>query len=219
MKLYLVRHAQSESNVEIHTGNETVLTKTGIEQAKRLGLYFKSKHIDKIYCSKMIRAMDTLKEITPYLPKVPVTYTKKINERYKGILEHKPEKFKEAVKKSGTTSEMFRPPKGENLVDLEIRAQKFIEYLKKNYSKEHILVVSHGHFLRVLINRLFKLHIKEIQYYGLQNAGVSSFDINKVGKIGKFKIDDYKHLLMYSSYERKEYVKPYFASKILKEKK
>jgi broad specificity phosphatase PhoE len=208
MKLYLVRHAQSESNTGIHTGNETILSKTGIEQAKRLGMFFKTKKIDKIYCSKMIRAMDTLNEILPYIQKIPVKYTTKINERSKGIYQNDPKGFDEAVKKSGLREFLFRPPKGENLPDMEKRAQQFLDYLKKNYSTENILVVAHGYFLRVLIGRIFQLHIKEIQYFELHNAGVSSFKIDKNGKVGKFEIDDYKHLIKYSSYKREKYEKP-----------
>lgn len=205
MKLYLVRHAQSESNVGVHTGKESVLSKTGIEQAKRLGMNFRRKNIDKIYCSKMIRAVDTLKEIFPYLQKIPLVYTKEINERSKGIYEYNPKKFKEAVKKSGKKEYLFRPPKGENLSDVEKRAQKFLNYLKKNHFNENVLVVAHGYFLRVFINRIFKFHIKEIQYFDLHNAGVSYFDINEKEHVKKFEIDDYKHLIKYSSYKREVY--------------
>ncbi len=202
MKLYIVRHAQSESNVGNHTGKETVLSKTGIEQAKRLGLYFKRKNIDKIYCSKMIRAIDTLKEIKPYIPKVPVTYIKKINEHYKGIYNNKPEEYKKVKKASSLPSYLFRPPKGENLYDLERRAQKFLDFLKKNHKTGNILVVGHGFFLRFLIARIFKLHMKELSYFELHNAGVSSFEFDKNFNVKKFEIDDYKHLIKYSSYKR-----------------
>jgi phosphoserine phosphatase len=202
MKLYLARHAQSESNAGVHRGNETILTKTGIEQAKRLGMSFKKKNINRIYCSKMIRAMDTLEEIKPYLRGVPITYTEKINERNKGIFENKPDGFKKAVEKSGLKEHEFRPINGENLQDLEKRAGKFLEFLKNNHPEDNVLVVAHGYFLRVLISKIFNLHIKEIQYFDLHNAGVSSFSIDKKGKVGKFEIDDYKHLIKYSSYKR-----------------
>ncbi len=202
MKLWIVRHAQSESNVGVHTGKETILTKTGIEQAKRLGMYFRNKNIDRIYCSKMIRAMDTLKEIKPYIQNVPVTFTKNINEQGKGIYANKPDEFKKAVKESGLKEYEFRPPEGENLEDVEKRAEKFIEFLKKKHSKDNVLIVAHGYFLRVLIIKIFKYHIKEIQYFDLHNAGVSYFDIDKNGKMNDFEIDDYKHLLRYSSYPR-----------------
>jgi len=74
-------------------------------------MYFKDKHLNKIYCSQMIRAKDTLKEIKPYLKAVPVSFTKKINERGKGIYESKNKEFLEAVKKSGLREHEFRPPK------------------------------------------------------------------------------------------------------------
>ena len=202
MKLYLVRHAQSESNAGIHTGQETILTKTGVEQAKRLGIFFKKKKIDKVYCSKMIRAMDTLKEIKPYLREKPIIYTAKINERFKGIYANKPKEFDEAVKKSGLKEHQFRPSKGENLEDLEKRAKNFLEFLKNKHNNDTILVIAHGYFLRVLINKIFRFHIREIQYFDLHNAGVSFFEIDKKGHVGKFEVDDYKHLLKYSSYKR-----------------
>ena len=204
MKLYLVRHAQSESNIGIYTGKSTniVLTKTGIEQAKRLGMFFRKKHIDIIYCSKMIRAIDTLKEIKLYLKNVPIIYTKKINERHKGIYDNKPKQFKKAVEKSGLNEFEFRPPKGENLSDIEKRAKNFLDFLKRKHSKDTVLVIAHGYFLRVLINSIFGFHIREIQYFNLHNAGVSYFEIDKSGKVREFEISDYKHLIKYSSYKR-----------------
>ena len=202
MKLYLVRHAQSQSNVGIHTGNETELTATGVEQAKRLGLYFKNKHLARIYCSQMIRAKDTLKEIRPYLPNVPVSYTKRINERSKGIYEHDTPGFFKAAKKAGLREHFFRPKDGENLDDVELRALGFIKFLKKNHQKDNILLVSHGQFLRVFIVKLFGYHIREGQYFNLHNASVSYFNIDRDGKIGEFELDDHKHLLLYSSYPR-----------------
>lgn len=214
MKLYLVRHAQSKSNRGIHTGKETVLTSTGIEQAKRLGLSFGRKKIDKIYCSKMIRAIDTFKEIKPYVKRIPITYTKKINERSRGIYENKPDEYMKAFKKFKKISKvkhfesLFKPEGGENLDDLEKRAKKFLDFLNKNHSNDKILVVSHGLFLRVLINKMFNFHIREIQYFALHNAGISYFEIDKDCKVGKYEVDDYKHLLKYSSYKRELKFKP-----------
>ncbi len=213
MRLYLVRHAQAESNVGVYTGKDSLLTKTGVEQSKRLGLYFKTRSVKYIYCSKMKRAIDTLKEMLPYLQGIPINYTNTIDERSKGIYEHNREAFKKAVLESGQKDEMFRPPKGENLADVEHRAQRFLDLLKDKHKKDTILVVGHGMFLRVLINRIFKFHIKEIQYYELHNAGVSSFVFDKNFKVQDFEISDYKHLIKYSSYPREIYEKPFFSTK------
>ncbi len=202
MKIYLIRHGQSAANRGICTGKETVLTTIGIEQSKRTGLYFKKKNINRIYCSKMIRAIDTLKEIKTYLPNISITYTKKINERSRGIYNEKPKEYEKALKACGKPSHKFRPPKGENLFDLEKRAKKFLEYLKKKHPKDNVLVVAHGLFLRFLILRIFKLHMKEGQYFELHNAGLSTFIFDEDLKLTKFEIDDYKHLIKYSSYSR-----------------
>ena len=202
MKLYLARHAQSEANLGSHTGKETVLTKTGIEQAKRLGIYFKNKNIDKVYCSKLIRAKDTLKEIIPYIEGVPITYTIKLNERYKGIYENKLNDFNKALRKSGLASHEYRPPKGENIPDLEKRALQFIKFLKKNHKNENILIVSHSEFLRILIVKIFSYSLLEGKYFNLNNAGVSSFNFDEKWNIKNFEIDNSKHLLLHSSYQR-----------------
>lgn len=202
MKLYLVRHAESEANRGNHTGKDPVLSETGVEQAKRLGMYFRKKKINKIYCSKMTRAKQTLKEIKEYLPNVPIEYTKKINEKSKGIYEHQEERFNEALKKSGLKWHEFRPPQGENLKDVEKRAQLFRDFLYAAHKNDHVLIVSHGYFLRVLINRIFKFHIREIKYFELSNASVSYFEFDKKLNLVDYEIDDFKHILKYSSYSR-----------------
>jgi len=85
VKLYIVRHAQSNRNIGIHSDVDTGLSEIGYEQAKRLGLYFKKVKVDRIYCSTLKRTRDTLKGILPYLKNVPVTYTKEIIEHKIGL--------------------------------------------------------------------------------------------------------------------------------------
>ena len=185
MKVYLVRHGESESNKGIHTGKETVLTDIGVEQAKRMGIYFHNKKIDIIYCSQLIRAKDTLKEIKPYLGKIKIKYTKLINEWSRGIYQNiEREKLIEAAKK---------------------RVEKFYSSLKKNHSNDNILAVGHGLFFRILIMHMMDIHVGEIKYFDLNNAGISYFDIDDSYKVNDFEVDDVKNLIKYSSYERKKW--------------
>ena len=90
MKLYLVRHAESERNL----GKEhDKLSETGIEQAKRLGLFLKDKHIDYVYCSTMGRTKETCDLILPSLKNVKKTvYSDLIREQNHGIFEEKSHK-------------------------------------------------------------------------------------------------------------------------------
>ena len=50
MKLYIVRHAQSKTNVGINE-EDPGLTEIGKIQAKRLGKYLSKLNINQVYCS------------------------------------------------------------------------------------------------------------------------------------------------------------------------
>lgn len=67
--IYLVRHGQTEFNVQKRTQGwkDSPLTKKGIEQAKKVRDYFEKNHIlfDHAYASDLKRAMDTMKIIVP----------------------------------------------------------------------------------------------------------------------------------------------------------
>ena len=67
MKLYLIRHGESEANAKrVHAGWQAVhLTERGIEQAKRIGEYLNGLTFDKIYSSDLVRAMETAEAALP----------------------------------------------------------------------------------------------------------------------------------------------------------
>lgn len=207
MKLYLVRHAQSERN----QGREhDKLSDVGIEQAKRLGLFLKDKHIDYVYCSSLIRAKETFNHIRSSLKNIKETfYTDEIREHDQGVFHNLPAKewYYHLIKLKEKDVDLlnYRPEGGETLLETEKRAQKFIDLLKqKHKQKEHILIVSHGMFLRLFILRLMKLPIEEIKYFDIHNASLSEFELDKNFNVKDFEIDDYKHLLEYSSYKREK---------------
>jgi len=61
MKIYVVRHGQSENNLSgIHTGwVQCHLTEKGRNDALKAGRLLKNIHFDRVYCSDLIRAMET----------------------------------------------------------------------------------------------------------------------------------------------------------------
>ena len=207
MKIYLVRHAESERN----RGKEhDKLSDTGIEQAKRLGLFLKDKHIDQVYCSTMTRTKETLKFALENfkISTNKIKYVNDIVEQDQGIFMNKPSKeyyyHIMKLKDEGVDLSNYKVGEtGESFLDVEKRAQRFIDYLKENYqNKDHILLVSHGMFLRLFVLRLLKLPIEEMKYFGIHNASLSTFELDKNFNVKDFEIDDYKHLLKYSSYDR-----------------
>jgi len=205
MKLYLVRHGQSEGN---EGGIGDKLTEIGIEQAKRLGLFLKDKHIDYIYCSLLGRAKETLNYINRFF-QVPVEYSAELNEMFKGIYEGKTQREHEDFVREqlslGKTITEIKPEGGESWLDVENRAQKLINKIKsKEGINDHVLIVSHSGFLRMFIIRLMKLNINEAKYFRIHNASLSTFELDENLNVKDFEIDDFKHLLKYSSYEREK---------------
>jgi broad specificity phosphatase PhoE len=201
MKLYLVRHAESKRNAhEENTEEDTELTEVGIEQARRLGKYFHDKKIDFVFCSDLKRAKGTLNEILPYIKKSKVIYSKEIRELDLGIFQKNGEDnwrtWARVMRESGKGYENFRPEGGESFSDVFNRAVKFYKLLNSKYKDKNILVVSHGFFLLYLILNILNLSISEGAYYKLSNAGVSSFFINKKGKVNTFHINDFHHLVL-----------------------
>ncbi len=61
MKLYIVRHGQTEANVNrlFNGRNQKDLTDFGIEQAERLASQLKNLKIDLIFCSPLKRTIHT----------------------------------------------------------------------------------------------------------------------------------------------------------------
>lgn len=67
MKLYLIRHGESEANAKrVHAGWQQVhLTERGIEQARKIGEYLDGIEFDKVYSSDLVRAMETAESALP----------------------------------------------------------------------------------------------------------------------------------------------------------
>lgn len=207
MKLYIVRHAQSKRNTKEISEVDAELSPIGHEQAKRLGIYFKKVKVDKIYCSTLKRARNTLKEILPYTGKVPIVYSDEIVEHHMGIYGENGKDdwdlyIKDALN-AGLSVMEFRPKKGESLFDTYKRAGRFYKKLLKRHINNKVLIISHGTFGKYLILNALGLYISESVYFGLNNASVSVLDIDKNGKVKNYDIDDFHHILNYAINKKK----------------
>lgn len=78
MKLIITRHGETEENKAgiIQGYLPGHLSKTGIEQAKKVVLRLKDEKIDFIYSSDLDRAANTAKEIAKFHPDVPIEFVK-----------------------------------------------------------------------------------------------------------------------------------------------
>ena len=71
MKLYLIRHAESEANAATDLDNPTYyydarITSKGREQAKNLNRKIKDINFDKYFCSPLTRTMETFSFVFPH---------------------------------------------------------------------------------------------------------------------------------------------------------
>ena len=90
MKVYLIRHGQSEGNrLHLHCGwSDTPLSELGHKQAKAANAYLKDMPFDRIYCSDLPRARQTAADA---LPGCTPIYTAAIREVSVGTLAGRPE--------------------------------------------------------------------------------------------------------------------------------
>ena len=200
MKLFLVRHAESKRNTHEKSSVDAELTDIGKEQARRCGSYFSTIELTKVYCSPLKRARATFKPIHRQITCKNISYTKDIaeinlGEFGDGSIDNLSGFFKAAVN-SGIPYHTFRPKKGESLQDTYDRASKFYQKLLKNHSsKDTILIVGHGFFNLYLMLYALGLDLFEGKYYKLSNASISTLYINAKGKVTKYTINDYNHLI------------------------
>ena len=150
MKLYLVRHGQSEGNVTgIHCGWEPIpLTEQGKMEAERVGRLLAGIHFDKVYTSDLLRAVHTAELALPGYEKEQTTLLREI-----GIGEL-------AFKTSGacrreygevyamhSREQDFRAYGGENYEMVSQRVKCFLDMVAEE-NCENIAAVCHDGILR-----------------------------------------------------------------------
>ncbi len=172
-KLFLVRHGQSQWNLENRfTGWKDVdITEKGSLEAKKAGELLKNEKIDMAFTSVLKRAQHTLDIILEEVGKtaIPVVKDKALNERSYGDLEGKnKEEMAEEVGKEQVhlwrRSYDVIPPGGESLKDTCERVIPYFEkeILPKIKEGKNILISAHGNSLRALVMHLENLSPDEI---------------------------------------------------------
>jgi broad specificity phosphatase PhoE len=183
IRLYIVRHGETEANKAglLQGISPGKLTPFGIEQVKKLALRLQDEKIDVILSSDLERNKQTLVEITKYHD-LPVRYLPLIREWNVGEFDlRKKEEFREARAKSGLSKAAFRPKNGENFYDMVERANVFLTLVKSEYKGKHVLVVTHGDFIRSLISVLLNKPVEDAPNIPQDNAALNIFDISPDG--------------------------------------
>jgi broad specificity phosphatase PhoE len=144
---YILRHGESRGNVKniVSCWPEKFynpLTKKGQDQIKDVAGKLKTKNVDIIFCSPILRAKQTAEIIGKRLGLEP-KIDKRLRELGFGIFNHK--SIEEFVKHFAKHVDRIknRPPKGENYQDVTKRMFRFFKDINKKYKGKNILIVSH----------------------------------------------------------------------------
>lgn len=157
--VYLVRHGQSEHNVEpVFQSPESPLSVHGRKQAGYIAERVAKLSFDALIASPFSRARETAESIAKVTGKTP-EYSELFTECHKpAYLNGKPyadqaanriwREWETSLRTSGLRSE-----EGENYDSLVARADQALEFLLQR-PEESIVVVSHGFFMRTMVARV-----------------------------------------------------------------
>lgn len=170
MKLYLIRHGETENNVKgLFSGwSQAQLTDEGREQARRAGERLKDISFDRIYASDLVRTVETASLI---FPDKEIVYTPVIREINVGSLSGQPySKGDELARHSYN----FTPFGGENREQLIARIASFLRELE-SLSCEKVAAVTHGGLICNLLDAITGGNIGT-RYSTCGNCSVSVFE-------------------------------------------
>lgn len=177
MKLYIVRHGQTDGNVnKIMDGIRDIdLNNNGIEQAQVTRDNLKDINFDLIICSPLTRTKHTMEIIN--INNHPVVFDERIMERDCGEFTGKRfDSLDRDLYWNYNDTTIYE--KAESIEHLFDRVYKFLDEIKENYRNKTILLVTHEGITKV-INCYFNGIPKDgnLQTLGLKNCEVKIYDL------------------------------------------
>ena len=201
MNIYLVRHAQSEANIDYNvlkssTNMSIGLSNLGKEQARENGDFLstvlESKSKIKIWNSPYNRTRQTSSIIKEVISSKNIQFSESesiyLSERQFGLVDdvdnyiHKyPDEAKHYNLHKESNHDFFaRPPLGESPFDMCLRLDFFLKTILKNSKEETHVIVSHGAAIRGLIMMHQNLSYETYNSPNPYNASVNLISEDKL---------------------------------------
>ena len=200
MRLFLVRHGETESNRRgLALGRDDVpLTERGLWQVERLGRALAHEPLAAIYSSPLRRALDTARAVAaPHGLEVRIeerlvemeigeadglTFAE-VRSRYPGLLE------------AWTSEEGPRQamPGGERLVDVQQRAWSAVNDLAARHGEEAVAAVTHNFVILSLLASALGIELAQFRRLRHSVAAVSVLDL-RPKRITLVRLNDTCHL-------------------------
>lgn len=163
MKLYFVRHGESEANTKYIISNRESpfgLTELGRTQANVLAGNLKGIPFASMFSSPIRRARETA-DILSHVVGKPYQVTEALREYDCGILEEKSDDISWMLHRKYSNDWtlhgdlLSKPEGGESFVDIQNRFLPFIDSLKQGNEK-HVLLVGHGGLFQLMLPLILK---------------------------------------------------------------
>ncbi len=187
MHLYLIRHGETDWNVEqrIQGHTDTPLNARGIAQAEKLAARLAAEEkMDALYASPQRRARVTAETIARAAGIAPV-FDDRLKEKYLGELEgmairEVEQKFPEFFRGWRESATHVALPGEEHPRDLQTRLNSFLDDLRARHAPDaRIAVVSHGGTIGMFIATLMEWDINKRLPFWFDNASVSWVDLSR----------------------------------------
>ncbi|MDF2881781.1 MAG: histidine phosphatase family protein [Clostridiaceae bacterium] len=183
MKLFLIRHGQTDWNIQgkIQGSHDTELNQTGIEQAELLSkkvveLNYK---FSKIYTSQQKRAMKTAQILSCTVKEdcIPIIGLQEVNYgEWEGLCWREiQDKFPEEYQQWYNHRRYTRPPKGESYDDMLKRVLTVLHKIVNENSSD-VAIVTHGAVIMSLQCYLTNTPFDEMTKFKTDNTSITEFD-------------------------------------------
>ncbi len=189
MKVYLVRHGESEANTEgLFSGfTDTPLTDKGRKQAEGVAIKLSAVEFQKIYSSPLSRAFDTAKSIAKFHNNKIESLSGLKEENfgkceglsYVQIQERYPELIKDWTKNPFT----FIFPQGESLTIMYERVRETYHSIIDDFKGENLLIVAHSGVIRSILTSEISEKLDHYWKYRIDNCTVTILEYSDNYKI------------------------------------
>jgi broad specificity phosphatase PhoE len=193
MKLVIVRHGETESNVQhkVMGQLDSPLTFKGIQQAKAIADRLRRLKFTSIYSSDLGRAVQTANIIAETCGK-QIIFDAELREWNMGIFEgltvsEMHEKFPQERQDYEQIGDEYIIPKGESLTQCRARGFRILNEIAERHSNENldktgdetVVVVTHGCVLMGFFEMVLDLRSGNTWRFKLDNANFCTFEYVK----------------------------------------
>lgn len=183
MKLWLVRHGETEANVAgLYSGHApTPLTDKGQMQARRLGEMLNQVPFDRVLCSELERTQQTA-HLLLGARQIPLAAHPLLNEMFFGDWEMRHHRDLQVEDKANYEAwcadwQHAAPTNGESFADFSQRVQAFADELA-DYNDENLLIVSHQGVLSLLTALLLGMPTASMWHFRIDHGAWSVIDFS-----------------------------------------